>query len=133
MAIYFQILLFWENYQKIYFLYFCIHMFLTRSRKSEIKEEKCLRSNIHCESNWWFNNNKCNKLFKAYKSWKFGFPKIISAMYLSLLFYYVGSNRCTPFFERNEELLFSGNMWLNKDLSVYMETGARISVKTGQK
>ena len=51
-------------------------------------------------------------------------------MYLSLLFYYVGSNRCTPFFERNEELLFSGNMWLNKDLSVYMVTDARISVKT---
>ena len=54
-------------------------------------------------------------------------------MYLSLLFYYVGSNRCTPFFERNEELLFSGNMRLNKDLSVYMETGARISIKIGQK
>ena len=53
-------------------------------------------------------------------------------MYLSLLFYYGGSNQCFPFFERNEELLFSGNMWLNKDLSVYMETGARISVKTGQ-
>lgn len=54
-------------------------------------------------------------------------------MYLSLLFYYGGSNQCTPFFERNEELLFSGNMWLNRDLSVYMETDARISVKTGQK